>query len=269
MKTEALTAFKKAVYPYIKYFLPNASAILSRRIFREYLRAIRINGKSDLRSVVLPANYGIGMPERVMEILLARLSVSGPGLKVLDVGHANAMKCHLNMIRALPRADVTGIDIARPRFNFGKYYQTSLQDDVLSSALPDNSFDLVWVISTLEHIGMDNSGYSKSYVIERGAAVRVLRNLLRVVAPQGHALVTVPYGEFQDFGWQINYDYEQLQALVRTANGLADVDQMFFAHTERGWKRTEPDMLRHVKYYDEGNKGAAAIAVLWLTKTAT
>jgi SAM-dependent methyltransferase len=268
MKLNILIEFKKAVYPYIKYFLPDASAILSRRIFREYLRAMRINRRSDLRSVVLPANYGIGMPERVVEILLARLSISGPRLKVLDVGHANAMKCHLKMIRDLPRTDMTGIDIAMPCFNFSKYYNNSLQDDVMSCALPDNSFDLIWIISTLEHIGMDNSGYSNYFMIESGAAVRVLQNMLRVVVPKGNILITVPYGEYKDFGWQINYDYERLQALVRTVNGLADVDQMYFAHTLSGWNRTDPDTLEHVKYYDEENKGAAAIAVLWLTKTA-
>ena len=244
---------------------------LNRRITAEVAAALVLNPQGPAAALALPTPYGQSLPERVVELLFARLC-GFPGARVLDVGHANAMACHLDMVRALPapRA-VTGIDLAEPAFPTAGLYQRSVRASIASTGLPAGSFDLVYCISTLEHVGMDNSGYvAGAGSPDPGLAHKALAEMLRLLSPGGSLLLTVPFGRFEDHGWMLNYDGEHWESLLRGSRAGADVREWFFRHTfGAGWRQVEPRELAYVGYYDQANSGSGGLAVAVITTHRT
>ena len=136
-----------------------------------------------------------GTDERVIEIpwVLSRLVESG---RVLEVGYAYAEAAYLaGLLRA--GIELVGVDLAE-RDVEGMERVTA---DVRSLPLPDGSVDQVLLVSTLEHVGADNTGYGLDAEDDPGSRADALRELRRVLAPKGSLLVTVPLGEPGDHGW--------------------------------------------------------------------
>jgi O-antigen chain-terminating methyltransferase len=204
-----------------------------------------------------------------VELLLARLSY-WPGAHVLDVGHANSMECHRDLVRSLPGPrHLTGIDLAEPVFDASELYERSVRADVCETGLPDETFDLVWCISSLEHIGMDNSGYGEA---ESGSATaeRALGEMLRVTVPGGFVLVTVPYGRRENHGWFRNFDRDALEELLDPFRSEARIHDVYFGYGPGlGWSRVDPEALERVGYHDQSNAGAAGLAAVILEKDAS
>jgi SAM-dependent methyltransferase len=236
-------------------------------IYWEFEKAF-LNGASNFHNkIILPKNYGKGLPERVVEIYLARLTYR-PGDKVLDVAHANAMICHLKMVASLPEPrSISGIDIAPPGFDTNLYYENSYTGDITKTELPDNSFDLIWCISALEHFGMDNSGYTENFSRESDADMLAVKEMLRLLKIGGTLLITVPYGRFEDHGWFKNYDGAHWRALLNLASKQALVQEFYFGHTYgAGWAVVSPEELINVGYFNQANSGSGALAATCITK---
>jgi len=150
---------KKAIRHLLNYLRED----IQDEIFNEFSKVSLADHVEFPEIVSLPKGFGKGLPERVVELLLARLSYH-QGARVLDVAHANAMKCHRKMLHTLPvPRHLTGIDIAKPVYDTTTLYERSLVGDITTTSFQDNEFDVVWCISALEHFGMDNSGYTDNF----------------------------------------------------------------------------------------------------------
>lgn len=247
---------------------PWRSHRLQSRIFREAIDGAAALSAGFPAGATLPKPFGQGLPERVVELALARLLYK-PGARILDVGHAYAMTCHRRTVAALPAPrHFTGIDIAEPTYNTRPLYESSLRADIVASQLPAASFDQVWCISTLEHFGMDNSGYTTTFTRESSLPQRALAAMLGLLKPGGILLITVPFGRFEDHGWQVVYDEERWTNLLAPALSMASLDRMYFRHTAgTGWQVVPPAELAFTGYYDQANAGAAGMAAAILTRT--
>jgi len=236
---------------------------LQQRISREFERARAQGGHSFPDRIVLPERWGRGMPERVVELLLARLSYR-PGQRVLDIGHANSMECHRDMIRSLPAPRrLTGLDIAEPVYDASLLYEASVRASVGEAPFEDEAFDLIWCISSFEHFGMDNTGYRPGFAVDETIADAALGEMTRILAPEGTLLLTVPYGRHENHGWFRNFDERSLSRVVERLRPVASVRVLTFAHdAAEGWRAAEPERLRDVGYHDQKNAGASALAAL-------
>jgi len=232
----------------------------------ECSRALREGGRDCSACENLPSPYGRDLPERVVELYLARLLYE-PGMKVLDVGHANGMECHRAMLQSLPGPlDLTGIDIAEPAYDTAAYYSKSIRASIDATPFEDQTFDLIWCISSLEHVGMDNSAYVEGDAAGEATPEAALSEMVRVLRPKGTLLITVPYGRYEDHGWFRNFDETRLRRLLDPVRRRVAIRELYFEHTPAsGWKSTEPGRLRTVGYGDQDNAGAAALAAVLLT----
>src|SRR5205823_2256919 len=99
----------------------------------------------------------------------------------------------------LGAANLIGVDLAETDVRGLR----TIVADVRDLPFPTGAFGVVLCISTLEHVGLDNTVYG--LVAERsGDGQRAaLRELRRVLAGNGRLLVTVPCGESQDLDWQV------------------------------------------------------------------
>ena len=193
-----------------------------------------------------------GTDERVIEIpwVLSRLVAAG---RVLEVGYAFAEPPYL---AALLRSGVelVGVDLAE-RDVEGMERVTA---DVRSLPFPDDSFDQVLLVSTLEHVGADNTSYGLAAETDSGSRVDALRELGRVLGPAGRLLVTVPLGEPGDHGWFRLDDVGGWNSLFAEA-GLFVEEEEAYELTGDGWRVAPAFHAAGVGYAD---RGPAASAVL-------
>src|SRR5207302_7550418 len=119
--------------------------------------------------------------------------------RVLDVGYAFAEPAYLAGLVALGAPGLTGVDLAEADVPGLR----PVIADVRSLPLEDGTFDLIFCISTLEHVGRDNSVYAVDAAREEQGDEAALRELHRVLARDGRVLLSVPTGEHDDQGWQL------------------------------------------------------------------
>jgi SAM-dependent methyltransferase len=193
-----------------------------------------------------------GMDERVVEIpwVLSRLRGSG---RILEVGYAFAETAYLG---ALLRAGVelVGVDLATRDVEGLE----TVEADVRDLPFPDRSFEQVLLVSTLEHIGADNSAYGLATESDGGARLLALRELRRVLRRDGSLLVTVPLGEPSDYGWFRQEDERGWTRLYARAGFFIEEQESYELGPE-GWRAAPDFRAVGVRY---GVRGPAASAVL-------
>jgi SAM-dependent methyltransferase len=193
-----------------------------------------------------------GTDERVIEIpwVLSRLVTEG---RVLEVGYAFAEAPYLaGLLRS--GVGLVGVDLAEREIDG----MERLVADVRSLPLPDECVDQVLLVSTLEHVGADNTQYGLAVESDGASRVEALRELARVLRRGGRLLVTVPLGEPGDHGWFRLDDVAGWTALFGSA-GLFVEEQEAYELTPEGWRAAPAFRGAGVGY---GDRGPAASAVL-------
>lgn len=187
-----------------------------------------------------------GVDERPIEIpwCLARLR---PGDRVLDVGYAFAEPAYLEGLGEL--GNVTGVDLVAREVPG----VTSVRADLRKLPFADASFDAATVISTLEHVGRDNTQYGLE--AEDGESLdAALRELRRVAA---RVLVTVPTGERELRPEQAVFEPSEWIARF-TAAGFVVFEDELYELKDEGW-RSVTELSADARY---GTRGPGASAVL-------
>ncbi|HEY8102919.1 MAG TPA: class I SAM-dependent methyltransferase [Gaiellaceae bacterium] len=190
--------------------------------------------------------------ERVVEVpwVLARLR----GARALEVGYAFAEPPYLAALLLAGFDELTGVDLAEADVPG----MTTARADVRELPFEDRSFDLVLCVSTLEHVGADNTGYGLEAEADASSRLTALRELRRVLAIDGRLLITVPCGEPDDYGWFRQDDVHGWTRLFTRAGFFVE-EQEVYELTGDGW-RAAPDLDTTGLRY--GDRGPAASAVL-------
>ena len=187
-----------------------------------------------------------GTDERPIEIpwCLARIR---PGERVLDVGYAFAEPAYLEGLAVV--GDVTGVDLVVREVPG----VTSVQADLRKLPFADGEFDAAIAISTLEHVGRDNTQYGLDAEDDDslGAALRELRRVATRV------LVTVPTGERELRSEQTVYEPSEWVARFADAGFVVFEDELYELGDD-GW-RSVAELSAGVRY---GTRGPGASAVL-------
>lgn len=211
---------------------------------RERLTLRDVRGPARPRGLRAPA----WSDERAIEIpwCLARYDAEA---RVLDVGSANALPAYVDGLRALGAPGLVTVDLAQP---------ADVIADVRDLPFEDASFDLAVCISTLEHVGYDNTVYGVGEERDESGQGTALRELDRVVARDGRLLVTVPTGERDDQGWQLQRPPLDWIALFERSGFVVFEDELY-VHDADGWRTGTLAEAEAARY---GSSGPGAGAVL-------
>ncbi|MDX6504606.1 MAG: hypothetical protein QOE29_1731, partial [Gaiellaceae bacterium] len=147
-----------------------------------------------------------------------------------------------------------GVDLAEP---FPLAGMETVRADIRSLPFKNESFDLAFCVSTVEHVGKDNYGYGVR-ALSRGGMESGLRELRRVLTARGRLLISVPTGAEEDHGWFVQHQPAQWLEIFAHA-GFHVPEHEVYALTEDGWQAAGDDSVVTLGY---GDRGSAASAVL-------
>jgi hypothetical protein len=188
-----------------------------------------------------------GTDERPIEVPWCFARV-GDAATVLDVGYAYGERAYLAALARLD-AEVTGIDLVTLEVPGLR----SVQADLRALPFGTRSFDVAIAISTLEHVGRDNTQYGLAAESE-DTLDRALRELRRVAR---RVLATVPTGERELRPEQAVYEPGQWIERFERAGFVVFEDELYELGAE-GW-RSVTKLAPGVRY---GTRGPGAAAVL-------
>lgn len=237
----------------IEQYLKNGSVPWSKG-YREYKMQLIADTLSDPSLIKrigrgdLPSEFGVGVDERSVEYPWAiahLLSGAGP---VFDAGSA----LNFDELAELPLWEnrpltIGGLSVEKKCFySKGISYQFC---DLRNLPFKDGWFEDVASISTLEHIGMDNSIYGheneQSGEVRTGVELKTrefvpaVREIRRVTAKGGRILITVPVGRYEHHGFFQQFDEELIELLKRELEEHGAVSEQYFRYLPNGWQGCE------------------------------
>lgn len=200
----------------------------------------------------LPLGYARHIDERAVEYpwLFAQLP-ERPGM-MLDAGSALN---HRFLIERAPLSDaqLTIMTLAPEKRCFWERSISYVFGDLRKTVFSDATFDVVTSISTIEHIGLDNTllytGDASKNESDALGFMPAVSEYRRILKPGGLCLITVPFGRRGVHGWYQVFDHELVMKVVE-AFQPSEYTVEFFGYGATGWRRCEPEAIADVEFFD-------------------
>lgn len=129
--------------------------------------------------------------------------------------------------------------------------------DLRDMILKDESFDEIVCISTLEHIGMNNTLlYSKDPRFNECRTddyQKVVQEFRRLLKPNGRLFITVPYGRYQNLGWLQQFDCEMISKVLDIFKGSSS-NAVYYKYFSDGWQMVDAYVCADCRYFDIHNQ---------------
>jgi SAM-dependent methyltransferase len=146
--------------------------------------------------------------ERFIEYPWAFKNLEQKNTKILDVGSTGS---YFPLALACLGHKVYVIDIRPYEY---RSHHPNLKDiigDIRHTEFPDNFFDAVTAISTIEHIGLGRYGDP----LDKEGDKKATQEIRRILKPKGKLLLTVPYGKPAVTKLNRVYDANKLQSILK------------------------------------------------------
>jgi len=186
----------------------------------------------------LPEKYGYGLDERCVEYPWLFANLAPEAKLIMDAG--SVLNFDFILTDQFLKGRTLHILTLAPEENcFWKRGISYLYDDLRAIPIRNGYYDVVVCLSTLEHVGCDNSRYGERDAadgISSGAVGATMRELRRVLKPSGSLFLTVPFGAYRDFGTFQQFDKPLLAAAVEQFGQTSARDVAFYRYTASGWQ---------------------------------
>lgn len=200
----------------------------------------------------LPADFGKGIDERVVEYpwLFAQLPAN-PG-RMLDAG--SALNHRFLLDRApLGKAELTIMTLAPEKRCFWSRSISYVYGDLRKPYFADASFDVVASISTIEHIGLDNTmlytGDATKKETDAMGFLPAIMEFKRITRPGGLCLLSVPFGKRGVHGWYQVFDHELVMKIVE-AFQPKEFSVEYFGYGAGGWHSAGHEEIAGNEFFD-------------------
>jgi SAM-dependent methyltransferase len=248
---------EKAQKLMIKHYLAGGQIPWSSgyNVYREHI-IVQTLGNLDLmsqfkRGETLPTGYGYGLDERCVEYPWLFAQLDPQPEQILDAGSTLNHQFLLDQ-PIWPGKNLHILTLAPENQCYWQRGISYLFADLRQIPLRDNYYDTVVCISTLEHIGCDNSQFTGSDTSAENRPrdfLLAVGEMRRTLKPSGRLLLTVPFGRYRNIGTQQVFDEALLEEAI-AAFRPATVTRTFFSYTEQGWQFAAVSDCRNKEYVD-------------------
>lgn len=201
------------------------------------------------RNEALPDGYGVTLDERIVEYPWCFAQIPSGPATVLDAGSILNQEYLLDQ-PVLRNKRLTILTLGPEDECHWQRGISYLYGDLRDIPARDSQFDTIVCLSTLEHVGCDNSAYTgkEEQVEHRPDDYRgVMGELRRVLRPGGTLLLSVPYGRYAHFGSFQQFDAALLGKAIE-AFGPATADITYYRYTAGGWRSATAEECGDAEY---------------------
>lgn len=183
-------------------------------------------------------NYGFRLDERIIEYpwLFSRLN-QDPEI-VLDAGSVLNFD-YLLKLDPLPKKKVFISTLAPELRNYTRKGISYVFEDLRYSCFRDNFFDSIICVSTIEHIGLDNTllytnDPTKKELVPDSYLVAIAE-YRRMLKSPGKLYLTLPFGKHEVCDWYQVFDFPMIEHIINVFSPR-QYDICFFKYYNDGWK---------------------------------
>jgi SAM-dependent methyltransferase len=211
-----------------------------------------VDGQTMIQGDQLPPLFGCGIDERVVEYPWMFSQLPNRGAKMLDAGSSLNHGFLLDRL-PLDRIHLTIMTLAPERRCSWSRAVSYVYGDLRQPEFAERSFDIVVSISTIEHIGLNNTlfytGDPSKNEMDTSGFVPAVKEFRRVLKPGGLCLITVPYGRREICEWYQVFDAALVQKVVDVFQpSESQID--YFAYSHNGWQRAKADEVADAVFHD-------------------
>ena len=213
-----------------------------------------INSKelSTFTNGMLPSKFGYRLDERVVEYPWFFEKLKNSEQTILDAGSV------LNHREILSADRLKGRKLyistlfyeGRPEISPSPSY---IYEDLRNMCFRDDFFDAICCLSTLEHVGLDNTrlytpdqANKESNTYSHLVAIAEFKRVLRF---GGTLYLTIPFGRYKNHGWFQVFDSEMVNKIIETFEP-ASMSKTFFRYENDQWNLSEEKMCQDGYCFD-------------------
>lgn len=192
----------------------------------------------------MPSGYGLYLDERCVEYPWLFSKLPAAAQYVLDAGSVLNYEYLLDQpYFANKRLHITTL---APEYRcFWEKGVSYFFEDLRKLPIKDEFYDAIICLSTLEHVGLDNTQYAqgKRYSENRSDDYRLaVKELSRILKPNGSLFISVPFGKYQNFGDFQQFDAALLDDAIAAFGSAQAIEKTYFKYSTDGWQvATEAD----------------------------
>jgi hypothetical protein len=215
-------------------------------------RIAQILGEDTFDPERMSAGYGDRLDERIVEYpwFFSRLP-AGPGA-LLDAGSI----LNYEFLLKHPRLDSKSVFVSTLAPEAECFWGRGVSyvfEDLRQTCYRDGFFDWVVSLSTIEHIGMDNTmlytADASKRESDRQAYLQAVLEFARVLKRGGTLYLSVPFGARKDHGWFQIFDAPMVDRLIEAFHP-ARMTETHFRYAPGGWVRSNREQSRDATFFD-------------------
>lgn len=212
----------------------------------------RVLEKNDFDINALPEKYGFRLDERVVEYpwLFSRLP-RGLGT-LLDAGSV-LNYAYLQSQPSLKEKKVFISTLAPERTCLWWRGVSYVYEDLRSSCFRDGYFDWIASLSTIEHIGLDNTLLYTSDASKNenrtDSYLEAIMEFHRMLKPGGKLYLSFPFGKRTNRQWFQVFDGAMVDEIIETFQP-AHAQQFYFKYEADGWRVSSREDVRDATCFD-------------------
>jgi hypothetical protein len=200
----------------------------------------------------LPAGYGFHLDERAIEYPWVFSRLENKTTRLIDAGGTLVFPFLLRL-PILQSKSIVVCTLGPENWMVQRPNVSYIYGDLRQTILREAIFDEIVCISTLDHIGMDNTfmytvdnKYRESNLDDY---LLVITELKRLLVPQGRFLFTVPFGRRENHGWMQQFGQDEVNRAIDVFGGEVK-DAGYYRYEPEGWQKASAVECSDCQYFD-------------------